>query len=104
MMQFKIPNVTTLSAIAAMFALAGCSDLSNREDFAMQLKNKTEQEVLKYAGKPVNVDATDPKRVAWIYKSRTFDVPTRKTDPETDVIFSPSAEDGKLHVAEVLFK
>ena len=104
MMQFKISHVTTLAAMAAVFALAGCSDLQNREDFAMQLKNKTEPEVLKYAGKPVNVDATDPKRVAWIYKSRTFDVPTRKTDPETDVIFSPSAEDGKLHVAEVVFK
>ena len=104
MLQFKISHFTILAAVAAVFALGGCSDLQNREDFAMQLKNKTEQEVLKYAGKPVNVDATNPKRVTWVYKSRTFDVPTRKTDPETDVIFSPSAEDGKLHVAEVLFK
>ena len=77
--------------------------MSNREDFASQLKNKTEPEVLRYAGKPAQVDRTNPDRVAWIYKSRTFDVATRKTDPETDVVFTPSS-DGKLHVADVVFK
>ena len=77
--------------------------MSNREDFASQLKNKTEPEVLQYAGKPAQVDRTNPDRVAWIYKSRTFDVATRKTDPETDVVFAPSS-DGKLHVADVVFK
>ena len=77
--------------------------MSNRDDFAAQLKNKTESEVLQYAGKPAQVDRTNPDRVAWIYKSRTFDVATRKTDPETDVVFAPSS-DGKLHVAEVVFK
>jgi hypothetical protein len=77
--------------------------VSNREDFASNLKNKTEPEVLKYAGKPEAVDQVAPDRVAWVYKSRTFDVATRVTDPETDVIFTP-APDGKLHVAEVVFK
>ena len=91
-----------LIATAALFAF-GCSGVSNREDFAAALKNKTEPEVLRYAGKPVSVDGADPNRVAWIYKSKTFDVPTRKTDAETDVIFTPSS-DGKLHVAEVVFK
>lgn len=86
----------------ALFAF-GCSGVSNREDFAAALKNKTESEVLRYAGKPVEVNGADPNRVAWIYKSKTFDVPTRRTDPETDVIFTPSS-DGKLHVAEVVFK
>ena len=90
-------------AAAALFTFGGCSDVANREDFASQLKNKTEAEVLRYAGKPAQVDAADPNRVAWIYKSRTFDVPTRRTDPETDVIFTPSS-DGKLHVADVVFK
>ena len=88
---------------AALFAIAGCSGVTNREDFATQLKNKTEPEVMKIAGKPAEVQSADPARVAWVYKSITFDVPTRKTDPETDVIFTP-AEDGKLHVAEVVFK
>jgi hypothetical protein len=59
--------------------------------------------VLKYAGKPKEVERVSPERVTYIYKSRTFDVPTRKTDPETDVIFTPEA-DGKLHVSEVVFK
>jgi hypothetical protein len=89
---------------AAFFVLSGCAEVSNREDFATLIKNKNEAEVLKLAGKPAQVDETNPARVAWIYKSRTFDVPTRKTDPETDVIFTKSADDGKLHVAEVLFK
>jgi hypothetical protein len=89
--------------LAAMFVSSGCSETSNREDFASLVKSKTEPEVLKMAGKPAQVDSTNANRVAWIYKSRTFDVPTRKTDPETDVIFTPSS-DGKLHVADVLFK
>ena len=94
-----------LTALAvAFFVSSGCSEISNREDFASQLKNKTEAEVLQYAGKPADVDSTKPQRVAWIYKSRTFDVSTRKTDPETDVIFTPSPDDGKLHVADVVFK
>jgi hypothetical protein len=41
--------------------------------------------------------------VAWIYKGRTFDVTTGKRDAETDVIFTPDS-DGKLHVADVVFK
>jgi hypothetical protein len=58
---------------------------------------------MKFAGKPARVDDTNPTRVVWIYKERTFDVPSRKTDPQTDVIFSPGP-DGKLHVVEVMFK
>jgi hypothetical protein len=100
--QLKLASIALTAA--AVFVLSGCSEMSNREDFASLIKNKTEAEVLKLAGKPVQVDQTDPARVTWIYKSRTFDVPTRKTDPETDVIFTKSADDGKLHVAEVLFK
>ena len=99
----QVKALCVTATAAAFFMFSGCSDLANREDFASQLKNKTEPEVLKYAGKPAEVDSKDPNRVAWIYKSRTFDVPTRKTDPETDVIFTPST-DGKLHVAEVVFK
>ena len=39
-------------AFAAAIVLGGCSPIENREDFAAQLKNKTEPEVLKFAGKP----------------------------------------------------
>jgi hypothetical protein len=100
--QLKLASIALTAA--AFFALSGCSEVSNREDFASLIKNKNEAEVLKLAGKPAQVDETNPARVAWIYKARTFDVPTRKTDPETDVIFTKSREDGKLHVAEVVFK
>ena len=92
-----------VTATVAAFALSACGEVSNREDFASQLKNKTEAEVLKYAGKPAAVDNADPGRVMWVYKSRTFDAPTGKRDSETDVIFTPSS-DGKLHVADVVFK
>jgi hypothetical protein len=89
--------------VLAVFAFSGCSEVSNREDFSAALKNKSEPEVVKYAGKPAQIDRSDPAHVTYVYKSRTFDVPTRKTDPETDVIFTPSS-DGQLHVAEVVFK
>lgn len=94
-----------LVAVTAGLALAlsACGDISNREDFATGIKDKTETEVLKYAGKPVSVDSADPARVAWVYKARTFDVQTGRRDNETDVIFSPGS-DGKLHVADVVFK
>ncbi len=78
-------------ALAAAILLGGCSPIENREDFANQIKNKTEGEVLKFAGKPSNVDRSNPERVAWVYKSRTFDVATRRTDPETDMIFTSAA-------------
>ena len=96
-------TVRMLAAAAVALAFSACSDVSNREDFASQIKNKTEAEVIKFVGKPVAVDSTDPSRVMWVYKSRTFDVSTRRTDPETDVIFSKGS-DGKLHVADVVFK
>ena len=103
MIQNKILRaVTAIAAVAGMLTFAGCSDIQNREDFASALKNKTEPEVLKYAGKPAEVDAVKPELTAWIYKSRTFDVQTRQTDPKTTVLFKTS-EDGKLHVSEVKF-
>ncbi|MGZ8198848.1 MAG: hypothetical protein ACXWVP_10850, partial [Burkholderiales bacterium] len=63
----------------------------------------TESEVMKFAGKPADVDKANPQRITWIYKSRTFDVATRARDAETAVIFSPGP-DGKLHVVDVQFK
>ena len=92
----------TAAASAALFVLTGCSEIANREDFASQLNNKTEAEVVKFAGKPASVDSTNPERVTWAYKARTFDVTTRRTDARTDVIFTRGA-DGKLHVAGVEF-
>jgi hypothetical protein len=103
MLDLKTARVmAAVGAVVAFLAVAGCAETSNREDFASALKNKTEPEVLKYAGKPAAVDAARPERTTWIYNKRTFDVGTRKTDPTTTVVFTP-AGDGKLHVSEVLF-
>ncbi len=99
-------RVRALAAAASVLALivsSGCAETMNREDFASGLKNKTEEQVLKYAGKPAAVNAERPDHPTWIYKDRTFDVATRKSDPKTSVVFSP-ADDGKLHVVEVVFQ
>jgi len=98
----SVKGWAVLGASVAIVAF-GCGDMSNREDFESAMKNKTESEVVKYAGKPKEIDRSDPGHVKYVYKSRTFDVPTRKTDDETDVIFTPSP-DGQLHVAQVVFK
>lgn len=95
--------VAVAASLVAAVLSAGCAETTNREDFASQLKNKTEEQVLKFAGKPAAINAEKPEHPAWIYKSRTFDVATRKSDAKTTVIFSPAA-DGKLHVAEVVFE
>lgn len=84
-------------------ALAACGERTNRDDFAQLIKGKTEQDVLKNAGKPVSVDEKSDRHV-WTYDSRTFDVSNQnKTDPHTTVIFTPSPE-GKWVVAEVKFE
>jgi hypothetical protein len=65
-------------AAVATIALHACSPIENREDFASQLRNKTEAEVLKFAGKPAEIERSNPERVTWVYKSRTFDVGSRR--------------------------
>ena len=99
-------TLRALAAAASVMVLAassGCAETQNREDFASGLKNKTEEQVLKYAGKPAAVNAERADHPIWIYKDRTFDVATRKSDAKTTVAFSP-ADDGKLHVVEVVFE
>ena len=94
----------TAAILATSLAFGGCSEKINREDFAQQLKGKTEQEVLKNAGKPDSKDETKGDRHVWTYTSRTFDVQNQnKFDARTLVIFTPSSE-GKMTVAEVKFE
>jgi hypothetical protein len=91
------------ASVMAFVLSTGCAETMNREDFASGLKNKTEEQVLKYAGKPKSVNAERPDHPVWIYKDRTFDISTRKSDPQTTVVFSPG-DDGKLHVVQVKFE
>jgi len=95
---------STAAILALCLGLGACSERMNREDFATQLKGKTEQEVLKNAGKPAVVDEKAADRHLWTYNSRTFDVSNHnKFDDHTVVIFTKSSE-GKMVVAEVKFE
>ena len=94
----------TAAILALCLVLGACSERVNREDFAQQLKGKTEPEVLKYAGKPDVKDDQRGDRHVWTYNHRTFDVQNNnKFDAKTIVIFTPSAE-GKMAVGEVKFE
>jgi hypothetical protein len=96
-------GLVAATALAASFALAGCSGVSSRDDFAARVKDKSEQEVKKEIGKPAAVDNSKPDRVTWTYTSRTFNVENKnKVDPKTVVVFTPAA--GKLKVAEIVFE
>lgn len=108
MFRTNIDNHLHAAATAAILAiclvLGACSEPTNREDFETLLKGKTEQEVLKVAGKPAAVDDKKGERHVWTYTSRTFDVNNQnKFDAKTMVIFSPSAE-GKMVVTQILFE
>jgi len=108
MQQTKIMNpvraLATTAVLAVTLALGACSERTNREDFSSLIKGKTEQEVLKNAGKPSSKDETSNERHVWTYNSRTFDVAqANKFDDKTVVIFTPSPE-GKMVVAEVKFE
>lgn len=97
-------TATAAAILGVCLAFGACSEKMNRDDFAQQLKGKTEQEVLKNAGKPNTRDDTKADRHVWTYTARTFDVQNQnKFDAKTVVIFSPSTE-GKMVVAEVLFE
>lgn len=96
-------GVVVAAAFAASFAVAGCSGVSSRDDFAARIKDKSEQEVAKEIGKPASVDASKPDRVVWTYTSRTFNLENKnKVDPKTVVVFTPAG--GKLKVAEVVYE
>ena len=107
---FRVRMVNPLHAAATTAILAiclvfgGCSERTNREDFASLLKGKTEQEVMKVAGKPDTVEDKAADRHVWTYHLRTFDVNNKnKFDAKTIVIFSPSAE-GKMVMTEMQFE
>jgi len=90
--------------VALCLAVGACSERVNREDFATQLRGKTEPETLKFAGKPATVDDESADRHLWTYTDRTFDVNNQnKFDARTIVVFTRSAE-GKLVVTEVKFE
>ena len=97
-------TAATAAILAVSLALGACSERTNRDDFASLIKGKTEEQVLKNAGKPATTDNTKGDLHVWTYTSRTFDVQhANKTDEKTVVTFTPGA-DGKLVVSEVKFE
>jgi hypothetical protein len=100
----RLRAVATAGILALTLVFAGCSERTNREDFASLIRGKTETEVRKNAGKPDSVEEPSKDLHVWTYKSRTFDVnKSNKFDDKTIVTFSPSPE-GKMVVADVKFE
>jgi hypothetical protein len=96
-----------LGAVAlATFLLGtvGCSGSGHpRGMFSGRVVDKTEDEVTADIGKPESVDKSNPERVKWVYKRKTFDPDNMNTpDNETILVFKRDAG-GKLKVAEVTF-
>ena len=90
-------------ALAALLAAgAGCSDSGHpRGMFTGRVVDKTEEEVTADIGKPESIDKSNPERVKWIYKKKTFDPDNMNTpDAETVLVFKRDAA-GKLKVSEV---
>jgi hypothetical protein len=82
---------------------AGCTDSGYaRGMFSGYVMDKTEEEVTEKAGKPNSVDKSNPERVKWVYKRKTFDPDNgNKPDDETILIFKRDAATGKLKVTEL---
>ena len=91
--------------VLAMLAGGGCGDMYGRSDFTGFVMGKTEQEVIKMVGKADTVDDTNPARVTWTYKGKTFDFEKQnKKDAKALVIFQRDGASGKLKVTEVKFE
>lgn len=89
--------------IAGALLLAACGDIHSRSDFSTMVMNKSEEEVKTAAGKPAEIDNSNPDRVVWTYKLETFDVDNgNKRDAKTIVIFE-KGPGGKLRVTNVQF-
>ncbi len=90
--------------IAAALLLAACGNIFSRADFTTMVMDKSEEEVTSKAGKPAEVDATNPGHVVWTYKLETFNNENgNKRDDKTKVIFEPRGPNGKLKVTNVEF-
>ncbi len=96
-------QIGTTLLLAGALLLAACGDIHSRADFNTMVMNKSEEEVKSAAGKPAEIDNSNPDRVVWTYKLETFDVDNaNKRDAKTMVIFERGAG-GKLRVTNVQF-
>ena len=93
-----------LIVLASFLVLAGCgAGTHSRGQFHGHVVGATEEEIVSKMGKPVEVDAKDPKSPRWVYKNKTFDPDNfNKVDERTIILFERNAE-GKLVGKDVLF-
>ena len=87
---------------AASLLLAACGNIFSRTDFTTMVMDKSEEEVKSKAGKPAEIDASNPDHVVWTYKLETFGE-GNKRDDKTMVIFERKGPGGKLKVTNVQF-
>ena len=91
-------------AAFAMLVMAGCGDIHSRGEFTTLVTDKSEDEVVKNIGKPASVDASNPARVTWTYKTASYDIAKQNArDDKAVVVFAPNPSTGKLKVVEVKF-
>ena len=103
MLQWK--SIICTAAIAVSPLIAGCGEITSREDFTSAVQSKSEDEVKKRFGKPAAVDSSDPAKVVWTYSDRTFDVANpSKRDKVAAVTFGAADGKGKRSVVGVEFK
>jgi hypothetical protein len=100
--------VITRIGISLLFAaglvLAACGDIHSRSEFTTMVMDKSEDEVKSAAGKPAEIDTTNPDHVVWTYKLETFDIDHgNRRDEKTMVIFERKGPGGKLKVTNVQF-
>ena len=101
----RLGQLLGAAALATLLATgAGCSDSGHpRGMFTGRVVDKTEEEVVADIGKPASVDKSNPGRVKWVYKKKTFDPDNMNApDNETILVFKRDTS-GKLKVSEVTF-
>jgi hypothetical protein len=97
-------RTATVLLLTATFLLAACGDIFSRVDFTAMVMDKSEQEVTSKAGRPAEIDTSNPDRVVWTYKMATFDMGNgNQRDPVTRVVFQRSGPGGALKVTGVEF-
>ncbi len=93
------------AAFAAVAILsAGCSDSGHpRGMFTGRVMDKTEEEVVADIGTPASIDKSNPERLKYVYKRKTFDPDNMNTpDNETILILKRDAS-GKMKVVEISY-
>ena len=99
----RVPRIALVLVVASAALLAGCiGGTHSRGQFHGYVVGVAAEEIEGRMGKPVAVDASDPKQPRWVYEKKTFDPDNfNQVDQKTTIILE--RKDGKLVGADVLF-